>query len=267
LTVITHGFCVLVDLAATLRDLAFDDLHAVLIHAVEQVRQVLDNGEFRAEGLVNHAEFEADDAAADDEQTLRNFAQTDGFFGPDDLLAVELERRDLDGGRTRCEHDVLGFDLFDRAVGLGHIDAVFPDEHCVSGDQIRPVRLEQSAHAARELLDDAFFPVLHRVRVVLDFANLDAHGRERVVRFFVGMRRVDQGFGGNAAPVEAHAADVFLLDANGLYAELSEPDRTDIAARATTNDDCVVRFHRSSIEEGKSGPRLDLWPSNARGLP
>lgn len=82
---------------------------------------------------------------------------------------------------------------------------------------------------------------------MLDLADLDAHRRERVVRFFVRMRCIDQGFGGNAAPIEAHAADVFLLDANGFYAELPEPDRADIAARAATNDDCVVGFHRSSI--------------------
>lgn len=139
LTVVPNGFGVLVDLAATLGDLAFDDLHAVLINAVEQVRQVLDDGEFRAESLVDHAEFEADDAAADDEQALGHFAQTDGFFRADDLLAVELERRDFDGGRTSREDDVLGFDLFDRAIGLGDIDAVFPDEHRISSEQIRAV--------------------------------------------------------------------------------------------------------------------------------
>src|SRR6185312_5659031 len=50
---------------------------------------------------------------------------------------------------------------------------------------------------------------------------------------------LEQGLGGDAAPVQADAAEQFALDDGGLEAQLCGADRGHIAAGARTNDDDV----------------------------
>src|SRR4029077_15601328 len=52
----------------------------------------------------------------------------------------------------------------------------------------------------------------------------------------IDLRAAKQGLGGNAAPVEADAAQVLALDHDRLHAELGRPDGRDVAARATADD-------------------------------
>ena len=53
--------------------------------------------------------------------------------------------------------------------------------------------------------------------------DLDAH-RRAVLGLLVEVGRGDERLGRDAAPVEADAADLFLLDAGDLLLELAEPD-------------------------------------------
>jgi len=69
----------------------------VRIDPREERRKRFDTVRFAPEALVDASQFHADDAASDDKQTLWDLAQTDGLFGSDDLLPVELKRGDLDG--------------------------------------------------------------------------------------------------------------------------------------------------------------------------
>ena len=69
---VAHRLGVLEDLGAVLHELLLDDRGALRIDAGEQRGRRLDDGELRAELLVDHAELEPDDAAADDEQALRH---------------------------------------------------------------------------------------------------------------------------------------------------------------------------------------------------
>ena len=50
---------------------------------------------------------------------------------------------------------------------------------------------------------------------------------------------VEQRLGRDAAPVQADAADLVTVEADDLFAELAEPDRGMIAARAGTDDQSV----------------------------
>jgi hypothetical protein len=50
---------------------------------------------------------------------------------------------------------------------------------------------------------------------------------------------VQQRFGGDAAPIQAHAADLVAVDADDFLAELSQPDCGVISARPRADDDCV----------------------------
>src|SRR5947209_1935991 len=53
------------------------------------------------------------------------------------------------------------------------------------------------------------------------------------------LRRTKECLGGNAAPVEADAAQIFPLDDRGLESELSGPNGCDVASRTGANDDDV----------------------------
>ena len=47
------------------------------------------------------------------------------------------------------------------------------------------------------------------------------------------LRRTQQGFGRNTAPVEADPAERLALDDHGVHAELRGADRGGVAARST----------------------------------
>ncbi len=59
--------------------------------------------------------------------------------------------------------------------------------------------------------------------------------RALVLHLLVGVAGADEGLRRDAAPVEADAADLFLLDADDLLLQLAEPDRTSVAARTTAD--------------------------------
>ena len=108
---------------------------------------------------------------------------------------------------------------------------------------VRPGAFQQRAHAVVELRDDAVFPVLQRVRIERHALHLDADGR-RLLGALELPGRLDQRLRRDAAPVEAHAAGLVLLDAHRLLAELPEPDGARVAAGAAADHDRVVGLHR-----------------------
>ena len=59
----------------------------------------------------------------------------------------------------------------------------------------------------------------------------------RAPDLLVEVRGHDPGLGGDAAPVEAGAAQLVLLDHGGPEAELCGADRADVAARTGADDD------------------------------
>ena len=98
------------DLDAHLLELALDDGDAVLVHRREDARQRLDDGDLGAELRVDHAELEADVAAADHDHALRDVVERERAGRVDDALLIDLEAGDLDRPRAGREHDVLGDD-------------------------------------------------------------------------------------------------------------------------------------------------------------
>ena len=62
------------DVEALLAEDLVGFLHDVVVHAGQDRRQQLDDGDLRAEPAPDGAELEADDAAADDDEVLRDLA-------------------------------------------------------------------------------------------------------------------------------------------------------------------------------------------------
>ena len=126
------------------------------------------------------------------------------------------------------------------AVLLLHLDGALVDELSAPLDERRAVRLQQLADAARHLLDDAVLPVLHLVRIDRRAGDGDA-GVGHVMRLREKVRVRNQRLGRDAAPVDAHAADFFLLDAGDFEAELTGADGARVAAGSTAENDDIVR--------------------------
>ena len=90
----------------------------------------------------------------------------------------------------------------------------------------------------------------HGAEVELDAADLDAVLGHAVLRLLEQVRRVQQRLGGDAADVEAGAAErAALVDAGHPHAELRCLDRGDVAARAPADHDEVIGLigHRCSL--------------------
>jgi hypothetical protein len=250
LFLVAHRLCVLEDLRAVLDELLLDDRREIRIRSRKERRRRLDHREIRAELLIDGAELEPDHAAADDEEALRHVADADRLARADDLFAVELERRDLDGRAARRDHDRLRrVDRFGRALARLHSDLLRRDERRLSVEEVDAIAAEEPLHATSELLDDAVFPILHLVRVHADVVRHETD-RRAVLRLLERVRRRDERLARHAAPVEAHAADLFFFDAEDFLLELPETDGAPVPAGAATDHDHVVRFVRHGFARG-----------------
>ena len=69
---------------------------------------------------------------------------------------------------------------------------------------------------------------------------------------------VKQRFGRNAAPVEAHAANLVAIDANDVLPKLSQTNRGVISARTRSDDDRINRFvsHSDTLFHVSENPRM-----------
>ncbi|KAK4045465.1 hypothetical protein OUZ56_033089 [Daphnia magna] len=230
------------ELRAVLRHLALDDGGDVGIDAGEHLIGHFNDGQFGAETLVDAAEFEANDTAADDDEALRDLGEADRLFGADDLRAVELEGRDFDGRRAGRDDDVLRREALRGAVGRTDFNGVFVDNTGISRFKFDAVAAEEAADAAGHLLDDAGLPLLHLRRLDGDRPfELEPH-RPGDVELFVGVARRDERLRGDAAPVQTDAADFLFFHTEDLQLQLAKADRADVPAGTAANDDGVVGF-------------------------
>ncbi len=75
----------------------------------------------------------------------------------------------------------------------------------------------------------------HLLEIVFDLADLEAEllgALELVEELGV----LEEGLGGDAAPVEAGAARPFLLDDGDFLAELGRPDRAHVTSRTAADN-------------------------------
>ncbi len=112
----------------------------------------------------------------------------------------------------------------------------------VALDDLDLVLLHQETDALIQLLG-------HTPRPGDDGLEVKAHlvGAQAVVlqvaQALVLLARLQQRLGGDAAPVQADAAEVLALDDGDLLAQLAGPDRGHIAARSRTDDDEIEVGH------------------------
>ena len=165
------------------------------------------------------------------------------MVGGDDGLAVELHEREFDRHRAGGDEDVLGLE---GAVAGGGADEHLAGLHepPEAAHDLDVTLLEQGSDAHVKLGDDLVLVGEHRGDVEGELLGAD----EAVLLAVHGMLEdfggVEQGLGGDAADVEARAAEgVILLHEGNLEAELAGFDGGDIATGAGADYDEIELRH------------------------
>ena len=128
--------------------------------------------------------------------------------------------------------------LVGRAVFLLQRHDVLADERRVAVRELHVVRFEELVDAADVGLDDLVRELRDAFAVDFGFGDLQPE-LAGVVDLARDLTDVQQRLSRDAAPVQAHAADLVAVEAHDFLAELAEPDRGVIAARAGADDERV----------------------------
>ena len=242
-----------------------EDLDALLLEALagepgdlgilhrQDLRQEFDHRHLRAHSAVERGELDADGARAHHEQGFGHFFGDHRLVIGPDLPLVGLDAGDGPGPGAGGHDDVLG------AVGSGPLGALgrFRPLGLLDGDPAGRVAFGGGVH--RGLAPDHVDLVLLQkhadaaVETGRDPARAldDGRGvepdllrREPVLagmlEVMVDLGRAQQGLGGDAAPVQADAAEMLPVDHRRFEPELRRPDRGDVSAGAGADDEDVV---------------------------
>ena len=125
--------------------------HVLVLHG-HHVRQELDQGDLRADGVVEIGELAADGTAADHHHALGLLGQHHGLAVADDLLAVLLQGGQFAAACTGGDDDVLAFHDLLLAVGAGHFDLLAGLQLAGAHDHVDLVLLHQELHAVAHAL-------------------------------------------------------------------------------------------------------------------
>ncbi len=215
----------------------------------QEVRQRFENGDFGTQTLPHAAQLQADDAGADDGQTLGNGGEIQAADVVDDGVAIELGERQFDRFRTGRQDHVCALERDLASFVLGDLDDVARLQLAEAVVRRDLVGLEQHRDAAGELLHDLVLAADHGGHVHLGIVEADAVVAEQVTHVPELARGIQQRLGWNATHTQAGAAQRGLavlaecrVDAGDLHAQLGRANRRVIAGRASTDDDDVVVF-------------------------
>merc|ERR1719201_208918 len=207
------------------------------------VAEVLDGGDLGAEAAPDGAQLRANHASANEGEALGHLLQGQGARGRHNLLLVNLngaagKGRDL---RADSHENVLGLDGLLAALNQVALNLRGARQLAAGLDVVDAVLLKEVLDAAGELVDGLVLLLQHLGEVELDVVDADAALLHVVHGLVVEVGVVQQRLGGDAAHVEAGAAQpAALLDAHSLEAELRGLDRADVSAGAAANDRQVV---------------------------
>ncbi len=202
-----------------------------LVFDRHQPRQQLDNRDLAAEPAEDGRELDADRAAPQDDDRLRNVLQPDRFVTRDDPFAVDGDPGDAPRLRAGRDDDLArrGEDL---RLAVGDFDPALARQAAAALDPIDLVLLEEKLDPAGQALDDLVFPRLHLTHVDADCGLTD--GQPPVLPVLGDLERVgvfEERLGRDAAPVETSAAERrCALDHGGSQPQLGGTNGGHVAA-------------------------------------
>jgi hypothetical protein len=227
------------DAGVALGETLLQRTHEVGIGAGHELIHEFDDGHFAAERAVHRSHFQADDAAADDEQFLRNVGEQQRVGRIHHARVVPRKTGQLHGLRTGGDDRVPEAHEF-FAVFRVDFDLVRRHERAGAGDDRDLALLAHAGEAAVHLRDDL---VLVRAQLVeFDFRRAEGDADVGGVRGFVDdARGVQQRLRRNAADVEADAAErAVAFDEHDVLAEVGGAERGRVAAGAGAEHDDVA---------------------------
>ena len=180
---------------------------------------------------------------ADDDHLLRDGLEGDAMVRGDDGLAVELHEGQLDRHGAGGDEDVLGLEDA-LAGGAADEDLAGLAESAEAADDLDAALGDEELDALVELGDDLVLVGEHGRDVEAELLGADDAVVLGVLHMAPGLRRVEQGLGGDAADVEAGAAERGILLHEGyLEAELGGLDGGDVATGAGADYDEIELGH------------------------
>ena len=213
------------------------DLGQVAVQHGQHVVHGLYHGDLRAEGRVGAGQLQANNAAADDHHALGQGFQAQRSGGVD---AVGILLQAGDGGRgvdgAGGDDDGVRRHLLPGAVRLFHGQLLGADERGLAVNDSDLVHFQQALDAAGELLGNVVLVGDDLGKVHLHAGDLHADVLALILDVLHQLGAVEQAFGGDAADIQAGAAQVLPFDEGHLGAQLGRPDGGHIAARAAADD-------------------------------
>ncbi len=231
------------------RGQAFGDLF--ILRSEDAGQKLYDLG-LNAESIHDGGEFTADHTSAYNCQTGGQLVKLQHSGGRQDPLFVDGNAGKVARQGTRSHDQVVGCEIgslirFHQIAGsrFANGDSAFRQ----NGD---PALLKEKFNAAHQLLD-------HRILAGENLPvvqALNAAGQTETRRFLqigICLGASDQGFGGNAAPVQAYSADASAFDHCAADPILVQPDCSFIASGSASDDHNLVMGQIASLIVSASG--------------
>ena len=216
---------------------AFHGFRHLLVLQGHHAGHILDDRDLHAQCGVKPRELAADGPRSHDDHRFGQAIERQRLPRRDHVLAVDGHEGHFAGPCPRGEDDVVG--LVFRSVD---VYASRGREASESGDEVDAVLVQQEQHAFRHGFGHAARPC-HDLREVR--THLAREFQSVMLCIFavsVNLCAFQQGFGRDAAPVEAYAARLGAFHERHLPSQLCGADRRYITSGAAAHDDDVV-FH------------------------
>ena len=230
------------DVDLLLLEAAHDDVGDVVVETWEDLGECLEDRHLGPEVGERRRELAADRPATDDGNPGRHVVEVEDLVTGHDR-ATPLEVGDQAGHRSGREHDVGAGDLGGRPVRPGNGHDVVGAE---ATDPVEDLDLAGLAHrrdAADEPGDDLLLAGLGHGEVHARRTGLDAEVGG-VLDVAVHGGGLEERLGGDAAPVEARAAEGVHLDQCHLGAGRSGVEGAGVAARTSSDEDEIELLGR-----------------------
>ena len=198
-------------------------------------------GSRRSRPSTKGGQLHADHAAADDDQAF-----VEGLSPVQQLVAGHRQLQAWDGrpgGDGARGAEDIGAGVFGLALGIGNLDPACSQDGAGAPEELHLGGFQKRLHAAPQLLHHGLLPGKNGRQVKADVLRMDAEDRG-FLGLVVDFASVQQGLGGDTAPVEAGAAHVPALHQCRLQAQLGRMQRGLVAAGTRADDDQIIVVHR-----------------------
>ena len=187
----------------------------------------LDDGDVRAVSAIDVCELRAGRAAAHDDDAGRCVAHLQGVAAGHHNFVVYGQVGQVALARAGGDDYVVCAESLTR---LGDCDGVGVFERAGAVDDVHAVLFEQKAYAVGEAGDDLAAAVYGVAEVVLEVVVADAE-LSGVAEGVQHLGVLEQRLAGDAAPVEADAAERVVFHDGGAHTELAGTNGGHVAAR------------------------------------